>query len=122
MREERARKGERPLHHPLLLTIQLQGTFEAARAAWIHAKNGAELPQPVSRGTKPAAKDVTFICGRVYESVTGQPATRNYNSYTNREGGAFIGFLQTIFDVLGLKAKAAGQAKLLLEKRAPEKA
>lgn len=121
-RAMREAKGERPLHHPLLLTVQVEGTFAAARAAWLDAKNGGDLPQPTNRGTKPAARDVTSRCANVFESVTGRPPARNYDAYTGQEGGAFLDFLGRIFDAVGLKAKPAGQAKLLLEKRAAKKA
>lgn len=121
-RDAREAKGERPLYHPLALNIELEGTFEAARAAWLQVKDGADLPQPANRGTKPGAKDVTFVAARVFEGVTGRAPARNYNAYADREGGDFLDFLGKIFDALGVKAKAAGQAKLLMEKRAVERA
>lgn len=120
--EERATKSQRPIYHPLLLSEQLEATFLAARTAWVEVKGGAELPQPQARGTKPAARDVTGIVARVFESVTGTPAARAYDMAASKEGGPFVEFLGRVFDALGIKASPAGQAKLYLEKRASKTA
>lgn len=117
-RDERKDRGERPLYHPLLLTIQLAGTLEAAEAAWQQAKDGADLPQPAKRGTTVAAKEITFICARVFESVTGRAPARDYDAYAAREGGSFLDFVGKIFTALDVKAKPAGQVRMFMEKSA----
>lgn len=119
--EERARENRRPIYHPLLLTDQLKATFLAARTGWIGARRGDDLPQPQGQSRKPAAREVTSQCAIAFEAVTGKPAARKYDLHANSECGLFVKFLGEIFEALGIDAKPAGQAKLLMEKRPPKR-
>lgn len=118
-KEDRAVAGRRPLYHPLVLNIQLEGMFEASRTAWLQAQEGCDLPQPAKRGTKPGAKDVTTVAASVFEAVTGRSAARSYSDASSREGGAFLGFLTAVFDALEVNAKPARQ--LRMEKSRPKR-
>jgi hypothetical protein len=60
-------------------------------------------------------------CANAFQAVTGKPAARAYDPHTSSECGLFFKFLGEIFDALGIDAKPAGQAKLLMEKRPSEK-
>lgn len=119
-KDGRATKGKRPLYHPLLLNIQLEGMFEASRAALIAVKNDAELPQPNSRGQKPDAAMIANVCLRDFERLTGRRASVIVNSMTNEAGGPFVDFLAKIFVALGIKASPVSQARTAIEKRASE--
>ena len=118
VREERKRNGERrPLYVPLLLTIQLEGTFDAGKAAWHEAKNGGDLPQPGNRGTKPAAKQVAFMCARAFEAVTGKKSTYSNPSAGGKAQGQFLDFLGDVFRALGIPASPESMAREVREKR-----
>jgi hypothetical protein len=117
-REARSKAGKRRIHHPLLLTDQILGTLQAAITALQQVEDGADLPQPRNRGTKPAAKDITAICARAFESMTGKPATFSSEHSTGIVSGDWPSFLTQVFDAMHVRASVAAQVRDFSKKKA----
>lgn len=73
----------------------------------------------IAKHRKPVVWTVTVLAAVAYKLTTGKPVTRisKYVSGANgkQEAGAFAKFLAEVFDIVGIKASAAGQARKLLD-------
>jgi hypothetical protein len=67
---------------------------------------------------KPAALIVTFLAADMYKNVTGKAVRRTSkvveDKWGQQETGEFARFLAEIFEILRIKAKAAGQVKVFI--------
>ena len=59
---------------------------------------------------------IATVAARVFERLTGMPATVSFNPGTSTSYGPFLDFLKAVFDACGVAASAEAQAKAVRRK------
>ena len=71
------------------------------------------------KNRRPEIWYVTLLAGTAYQVTTGKPVRRISKYVTGAKGkqeaGPFAGFLAEVFEIVGIKASAASQARKLLD-------
>jgi hypothetical protein len=82
----------------LILAKQLSKAIESAERA-----NAA----PRFGRSKQSARDLAEVCQSVFVTYTGRPASVFWDSYQGRRHGSYFDFLDRVFEIAGIDAKAS---------------
>ena len=65
------------------------------------------------------AEHIATVAARVFEQLTGMPATVSFNPKTSTSYGPFLDYLKAVFEACGIAASAEAHAKAARRKRRP---
>lgn len=82
----------------LILAKQLSKAIESVEQA--------SAPPRYRRG-KECARDLAQVCQSVFVTYTGRPASVIWDSYQGRRRGSYFDFLDRVFEIAGIDAKAS---------------
>ena len=71
------------------------------------------VPAPRDNRRREWPRKVAASAGKIYEQLTGLPATAPYNMTKNKTDGPFVRFLDELFKCFAVPASAAAQAAAL---------
>ena len=87
------------------------------RVKSVHWATREAMTSPKPKMYKPAAGVTTIICFAAWQLLTGRAPTRVTKRVEGlhgmKEAGGFAAFLTEVFNVLGIKASAAGQIRAM---------